>query len=311
MGILKLRPACRDTIWGGQRLREEYGMQHDGPNIAEAWVLSCHPSAPSVIENGPYAGCTLQQYLDAEGPRVLGNFGMLFHSFPILVKLIDAAQPLSIQVHPSNLYAMEQEHQYGKTEMWYIVDAEPGAFLYYGFREAISRDEFVRRIEDNTLTEVLNAVPVEKGDCFFIPSGTVHAIGKGILIAEIQQNSDVTYRVYDYDRKGADGKPRELHVQKAEEVSKLEPPRTDYNFGAHLARCEYFTVDRMKGEFEDHCDDESFTELLVLEGRGELTQGEEKLALQKGDSLFLPAESGAYRVDGEGMQLLRVRIGTI
>ena len=130
MAILKLQPACRETIWGGQRLRKDYHMQYEGANIAEAWMLSCHPSAPSMIENGTYAGKTLQQYLDAEGPQVLGSFGMLFHPFPILIKLIDAAQPLSIQVHPSNFYAINREHQYGKTEMWYVVDAEPGAFLY-------------------------------------------------------------------------------------------------------------------------------------------------------------------------------------
>lgn len=311
MAILKLKPACRDTIWGGQRLRKEYGMQYDGPNIAEAWILSCHPSAPSVIENGPYAGQTLQQYLDAEGPQVLGNFGMLFQPFPILIKLIDADQPLSIQVHPSNLYATEREHQYGKTEMWYIVDAEPGAFLYYGFRQKISREEFAHRIETDTLTEVLNAVPVKKGDCFFIPSGTVHAIGKGILIAEIQQNSNVTYRVYDYGRKGADGKPRELHIRKAEEVAKLEPPCTAYDFGGHLARCEYFTVDRMDGSFADCCDDESFTSLLVLEGSGTLHQGEEQITLRKGDSVFLSAASGLYSVEGTEVQLLRTRVGTI
>lgn len=266
MAILKLQPACRETIWGGQRLRKDYHMQYEGANIAEAWMLSCHPSAPSMIENGIYAGKTLQQYLDAEGPQVLGSFGMLFHPFPILIKLIDAAQPLSIQVHPSNFYAINREHQYGKTEMWYVVDAEPGAFLYYGFRQPITREEFARRIEDNTLPEVLNAVPVCKGDCFYIPSGTVHAIGKGILIAEVQQNSDVTYRVYDYDRRDATGKPRQLHTEQAEDVAKRTPPRDDYNFGGHLIRCEYFTVDRMTGSFTDVCDDESFTSLVILDG---------------------------------------------
>ena len=197
MAILKLQPACRETIWGGQRLRKDYHMQYEGANIAEAWMLSCHPSAPSMIENGTYAGKTLQQYLDAEGPQVLGSFGMLFHPFPILIKLIDAAQPLSIQVHPSNFYAINREHQYGKTEMWYVVDAEPGAFLYYGFRQQITREEFARRIEDNTLPEVLNAVPVCKGDCFYIPSGT----------EELQQR---------YDAKKAEVERYELAVSMAE-----------------------------------------------------------------------------------------------
>ena len=194
--------------------------------------------------------------------------------------------------------------------MWYVVDAEPGAFLYYGFRQQITREEFARRIEDNTLPEVLNAVPVRKGDCFYIPSGTVHAIGKGILIAEVQQNSDVTYRVYDYDRRDAAGKPRQLHTKQAQDVAKRTPPRDDYNFGGHLIRCEYFTVDRMTGSFTDECDDESFTSLVILDGNGTLTGENETIPLQKGDSLFLPANSGSYRVEGDTV-ILKTRVGTI
>lgn len=308
--ILKLRPYCRDTIWGGTRLKTEYGYEYAGPNLAEAWVLSCHPDGPCTIENGPYAGRTLAEYLAAEGRGALGSFGLLFADFPILTKFIDARDDLSIQVHPSNLYAMRHEHQYGKTEMWYILDAEPGAFLYYGFERGLTAEEFGRRIRDNTLTEVLHRRPVKKGDCVFIPSGTVHAIGRGILLAEIQQNSNVTYRVYDYGRCGADGRPRELHVEKACAVAHLGPARTDYNFGGHLVRCEYFTADLLAGAFADVCDDESFTSLLVLEGAGRIRCGAEELAFKKGDSLFLPAESGPYTVEGTA-QLLRTRIGTI
>lgn len=190
------------------------------------------------------------------------------------------------------------------------VNAEPGAFLYYGFRQPITREEFARRIEDNTLPEVLNAVPVCKGDCFYIPSGTVHAIGKGILIAEVQQNSDVTYRVYDYDRRDATGKPRQLHTEQAEDVAKRTPPRDDYNFGGHLIRCEYFTVDRMTGSFTDVCDDESFTSLVILDGNGTLIGENEKIPLRKGDSFFLPANSGSYRVEGNTV-ILKTRVGTI
>ena len=315
MPVLKLKPACKDYLWGGNRLRSEYHLAYDRTPLAEGWMLSCHPDGPSVIENGPDAGKTLAEYIAENGKGVLGSFGLLFDGFPILIKLIDAKDNLSIQVHPSNKYAMEHEGQYGKTEMWYILDAEPGAFLYYGFQKEISTEEFARRIADNTLTEVLNAVPVKKGDVFFIPSGTLHAIGKGILIAEIQQNSNVTYRVYDYGRVGVDGKPRALHVEKAEAVTRCTPPRTDYNFGGHLARCEYFTVDRMDGSFADFCDDESFTSLLVLEGEGTIFCDGEALPVQKGDSLFLPAESGAYTLaDAEKshpLSLLRTRVGTI
>ena len=167
---------------------------------------------------------TLAEYIAEQGKGILGTDCEKFEDFPILTKLIDAKDNLSIQVHPSNEYALEHEHQYGKTEMWYILDCEPGAFLYYGFDHAITKEEFERRIQDNTLTEVLNAAPVHKGDVFFNPSGTLHAICRGIVIAEIQQNSNVTYRVYDYGRVGADGKPRALHIRQALDVTQLTPP---------------------------------------------------------------------------------------
>ena len=187
--ILKLKPACKDYLWGGHRLADEYGVEYDGKILAEAWELSCHPDGPSVIVNGKYTGKTLREYIDIEGREVLGTHCRRFREFPILTKFIDAKDNLSIQVHPSNSFALQNEGQYGKTEMWYIIDAEPGAFLYYGFKKEISKDEFAQRIKDNTLLEVLNAVPVKKGDALFIESGTLHAIGKGILIAEITCSS--------------------------------------------------------------------------------------------------------------------------
>lgn len=310
MAILKLKPYCRQTIWGGTRLKDEYHIPFEGENLAEAWVLSCHPAGASTIENGPFAGQSLAEYVKKQGKKVLGSFGMIFEDFPILIKFIDAADALSIQVHPSNYYAMEHEHQYGKTEMWYIMDAEPNAFIYYGFKEMIGKEELSRRIQENTLQEVLNAVPVKKGDCFFIPSGTLHAIGKGILIAEVQQNSDVTYRVYDYARKDAQGNQRELHVQKASEVTNCVPPKEDYNFGGHLARCEYFTVDHLVGNYQGVCDDESFVSLLVLDGSGTLCCGDETAVLNKGESYFLPANSGAYSIKG-CCEILKTTVGTI
>ena len=223
MSILKLKPSCKDYLWGGHRLVDEYNIEYDGEILAEAWELSCHPDGPSMIMNGPYAGKTLQEYLDIEGMEVLGTHCRRFREFPILTKFIDARDNLSIQVHPSNGFALQNEGQYGKTEMWYVLDAEEGAFLYYGFKEEITREEFAQRIKENTLLEVLNAVPVKKGDVLFIESGTLHAIGKGILIAEIQQNSNVTYRVYDYGRVGKDGKKRDLHIEKALAVTSRVP----------------------------------------------------------------------------------------
>ena len=188
MSVLKLKPSCKDYLWGGHRLVDEYGKDYDGDILAETWELSCHPDGPSRIVNGSYAGMTLEEYIEAAGKEVLGTNCRRFRDFPILIKFIDAKQNLSIQVHPDNRYALKNEGQYGKTEMWYVMDAGKDAFLYYGFKQEISKEEFARRIQEDTLLEVLNAVPVQKGDVLFIESGTIHAIGEDILIAEIQQN---------------------------------------------------------------------------------------------------------------------------
>lgn len=255
MAILKLTPSCKDYLWGGSRLRTDFGIKSDLEPLAEAWVLSCHPDGPSYLPDGT----TLADYVAAH-PEALGTDCAKFEQFPVLTKFIDASKNLSIQVHPSNDYALKNEHQYGKTEMWYVLDCVPGAYLYYGFTHEISKEEFAERIKNNTLTEVLNAVPVHKGDCFFIPSGTLHTICKGIVVAEVQQNSNVTYRVYDYGRVGADGKPRALHIEKALDVTRRTPPQK-HDFGSHLAQCEYFTVDAKKGAFDGAADEKSFGSL--------------------------------------------------
>lgn len=297
MKIIRLTPACKDYPWGGALLREKYGVNSDLEPLAEAWVLSCHPDGESIIAEGEHQGQRLSGYAAQYGANFWGTKCEEFGGLPLLIKLIDAKTNLSIQVHPDNAYALEHEHQYGKTEMWYVLDCEPGAFLYYGFDHEISKAEFEERIKNNTLTEVLNAVPVHKGDCFFIPAGTLHAICKGIVIAEVQQNSNVTYRVYDYGRVGADGKPRALHVEKALDVTLRTPP-VKHDFGNHLAQGEYFTVDAKNGAFEDTADEKSFVSLLVTDGEGELTCGGETVVVKKGDSFFLPAGSGSYAVRG-------------
>ncbi len=309
MAILKLKPACKDYLWGGSKLREQYHVESDLNPLAEAWVLSCHKDGPSVIVNGEDAGKTLPEYIEKHGKGVLGTNCEKFEDFPILTKFIDAKGNLSIQVHPSNEYALEHEGQYGKTEMWYILEAEPNAFLYYGFKHEISPEEYKERIENNTLTEVLNAVPVKKGDMFFIPSGTLHAICEGIVIAEVQQNSNVTYRVYDYGRVGADGKPRQLHVQQALAVTECVPPRSDWDFEGHLVKCEYFTADVVDGEGKGNCKQDSFTSFLVVEGSGTLQCGDETMEMTKGDSLFMPAGSGDWSITG-GAKVLVTQVGT-
>ena len=304
MSVLKLKPACKDYLWGGHRLAEEYGIEYDGDILAESWELSCHPDGPSTIVNGPFAGLTLEEYIEKEGKQVLGNHCRRFRDFPILIKFIDAKQNLSIQVHPDNKYALKNEGQYGKTEMWYIMDAKEGAFLYYGFKKEISKEEFAKRIEEDTLLEVLNAVPVHKGDVLFIESGTIHAIGENILIAEIQQNSNVTYRVYDYGRVGKDGKKRDLHIEKALAVTNRVPIVKSGSSYPHVADCDYFTVDKlnldgcMMKKMEGTVTDDSFVSILMLDGEGTITCGDETVSYKKGDSLFLPAGSGSYTIAG-------------
>ena len=181
MAILKLKPSSKDYLWGGTRLMTEFGKEYDGDKLAETWELSCHPDGPSYVANGEYAGETLSEYILMEGKKVTGTHSRHYSQFPLLIKFIDAKDDLSIQVHPDDEYAMKNEGQYGKTEMWYIVDCEDGASLYYGFSREVSKEEFEKRIKNKTLLEVLNKVEVHKGDVLFIEPGTIHAIGKGNL----------------------------------------------------------------------------------------------------------------------------------
>lgn len=314
---MKLEAPLKDYLWGGTRLKDEYGKKTNLDKVAESWELTCHKDGKSKIVNGEAAGLFLEDWLAGQDKSVLGTNAASFPYFPLLIKLIDAKGDLSVQVHPDNDYAMRVEGEYGKTEMWYIVDCEPGASLLYGFKEKISKEEFERRIADNTLLEVCNRVPVKKGDVFFIDSGTLHAIGKGILICEIQQNSNTTYRIYDYGRVGKDGKPRELHVKKAIDVTKLEPPtkpttalaKIDIIPGLDmklLAECEYFTAYHatLKGEASLKAGSESFQTFTVLSGSLKLTSGDTVLDFYKGESVFIPAGLGIYTLTGDATFIL-------
>lgn len=305
MALLKLKPSFKDYMWGGHRLVDGYHKEYDGNILAESWELSCHPDGPCYIANGSYAGKTLKEYLEAEGKEVLGTKCQRFENFPILVKFIDAKDNLSIQVHPDNYYALENEGQYGKTEMWYVMDCEPGAYLYYGFSKEISKEEFAERIQNDTLLEVLHKVEVQKGDALFIEAGTIHAIGKDILIAEIQQNSNLTYRVYDYGRVGKDGKKRDLHIEKALAVTKRIPLIKSKKCNPHIADCDYFTVDKLNldGQIMErmsgYIGPETFASILIMEGEGHICCKGEVLPFRKGDSFFLTAGSGSYDLSGQ------------
>ena len=298
---LLLKPPIKDYLWGGTKLKTDFGFETDKEIAAEAWMLSAHKDGMNLVVNGEHKGKTINEVLELWGEKALGKNAKEFSYFPILIKLIDAQQKLSVQVHPDDKYALEVEGEYGKTEMWYVVDCKEGAQLIYGFKNSISKEEFEKRIDDNTLIEVCNSVPVHKGDVFFIDAGTLHAIGEGILIAEVQQNSNTTYRVSDYGRLGVDGKPRELHIEKALAVTKCEAPKLPYgNIGditvngknsiRELAVCDKFTAKLLElGEGMDICSSDSFVSLIVLDGTATIDWEGEKIDAKKGDSIFIPA----------------------
>lgn len=313
---MKLIAPLKDYLWGGTRLRDEYGKETQMAKVAESWELACHRDGKSVIANGAAAGQTLADWLAEAGADALGTRAAKFPYFPLLIKLIDAHDDLSVQVHPADDYALRVAGEFGKTELWYVVEAAPGAELLYGFQHEISKEEFARRIADNTLLDVVRHVPVQKGDVFFIPAGTLHAIGKGILICEIQQNSNTTYRIYDYGRVGADGKPRDLHVEKALDVTSLAPApahacgkAVDLFAGARarlLAECDYFTVYHLvvDGGCEFTVDEDSFQCLTALSGSMQLRSETDELSIKKGESVFLPANLGQCALKGTGELIL-------
>lgn len=327
MAIGKIHPACKQYLWGGEKLIREYGISSPNTPLAEAWVLSAHPDGDSRIsfsegelcsegkesfegesfsegESFP-EGESFAEYLKCH-PEAVGSLGKAFPFFPTLIKLIDAKKALSIQVHPDDSFALSREGQYGKTEMWIVLEREEGAFLYFGFQKDYTEEEIRRAIEEETFPSLLCKVMVEPGDVFFIPAGTVHAIGAGILLAEVQQNSNLTYRVYDYGRKDAQGNTRELHVEKALEVMNRKQlsayrqeafrkqgkkPVGEKAAGEsatgekaagknvyleQIGSCEYFTVDRLFLEenafYSGKLTEESFLSLLVLEGEGVFTE---------------------------------------
>lgn len=310
MAILKLAPCYKDYLWGGRRLIDEYGKKFDGEVLAESWELACHKDGNSTILNDEYKGMTLAEYIEKKGKGILGKNCEGVEEFPILIKLIDAKDHLSIQVHPDDEYARKVENQYGKTEVWYVLDCKPNSYLYYGFNKDISKKEVRDRIENDTILEVLNKVEVKKGDVLFIKPGTIHAIGKDILVAEIQQNSNVTYRVYDYARVGKDGKKRELHIDKAVEVLDYSAVDKKLNTMTEQVRCKYFTVDYLQVDentntiFTGKTEEDSFASILVLNGSGTIRSNDEEFEFKKGDSFFVEANSGTYVISGDGEMLL-------
>lgn len=278
--ILKLQAPLKNYIWGGTKLKTDYGKQCQ-TNVAESWELSFVPGSESVVASGEYIGKILPEVVTSAD---LGKNCQQFEVFPTLIKFINAQQNLSVQVHPSDGYAKTYENALGKTEMWYILDAEPNAKLYLGLNQSVTKQQFCEAVQQKRVVELLNAVPVAAGETYFVPSDTLHAIGAGVTLLEIQQNSTLTYRVFDYGRL-VDGKPRQLHLQKALDVANLEkyivPNPTRESF---LGGCKYFSAYRHSGA-HTFCNADSFSAITVVEGGINLNG----LALLKGETAFVSA----------------------
>lgn len=289
MEIVKLYPQCKDYVWGGNKLKTEYGKITDKTPCAESWELSFHKDGLSKLSNGITLAETVTE-------KELGENLNGFPFFPVLNKFIDARENLSVQVHPSDEYALKNENSFGKTEMWYIVEAEQGAGIYLGFNRSVTKEEYEKAIKENTLTKLLNFYEVKAGDCYFIPSGTIHAIAKGCLIYEIQQNSNLTYRVYDYGRKDKNGKERELHIDKALLVTNLFKHENKAFSGDLLGLSKYFTVKKFcVNNREFLTDNKTFQCVTCVKGSGKI-DGKE---IEKGDTYFVPANYGSYTIEGK------------
>lgn len=317
---MKLQPCGKDYLWGGTRLRDEYGKKIDLTPLAETWECSAHPDGPSVITNGEFKGKMLANVLN-QYPEFLGT-KVKNGELPVLVKFIDAKKDLSVQVHPDDEYARDHEGDNGKTEMWYVIDAEEGSSLIYGFKHKVTEEILRHALETGTLDKHLQKVEVHKGDTYFVPAGTVHGIGKGILIAEIQESSNATYRVYDYDRVDKNGKKRELHFDKAVQVMNMDavpdvkqkPRMVRYYPGSSrelLCRCKYFETERI--QVTKGCSfsvmNNSFQVLMCVDGYGqvETMDSEQKpMRFSKGETIFLPAGIGRCLVLGDA-SLLKIR----
>ena len=305
MYAMKILPVFKDYLWGGDRLNERFGFDSGLSVTAEAWILSCHKDGESVVANGAFKGKTLSEVLKAN-PEFLGGD---LSELPVLIKFIDAKDNLSLQVHPDEEYAVKYENDHGKTEAWYILDCEENSQLILGFEATISREEMREAIENNTILSKVNNINVNKGDIYFIPAGTIHAIGKGNLILEVQQNSNATYRVYDYGRL-QNGKPRELHIEKSLDVTNTQklqkpvqsPETVEFNgyTKTKLVDCDIFSLERfdINEKAVLSSDETGFVSVICVDGNGILSLGDAEEKIKAGDSFFIPAKMGEFLLNG-------------
>ncbi len=301
---LKFDPILKSIIWGGSEICKFKGITPQQDGIGESWEISGVNGNISVVEDGGLKGQDLQQLIETYKERLVGKhvFEKFGTTFPLLIKFIDARDNLSIQVHPDDKLAKERHNSFGKTEMWYVINATPDAFLYSGFAKQLDPDNYVKSIEDNTFVDYLAKHNIKKGDSFFLPAGRVHAIGAGTFIAEIQQTSDITYRIYDYNRTDAAGNPRELHTELAKDAIDYQL-HDDYkinyshqeNEPVSLESCQYFTTNLLeldKPLVQELGDKDSFVILICMDGACEVKDSRyNQVKLKQGESLLIPAEN--------------------
>lgn len=311
MELFKFEPLLKQTIWGGDKIVTFKHLESDLDSVGESWEISGVPGDESVVANGEYKGKTLNEVLIEMKDKLVGadNYKRFGDRFPLLIKFIDARQDLSIQVHPDDETAHRQGKPMGKTEMWYVMDSDENASLKVGLKKKITPEEYAQMVEDDTICDALGNYKVKSGDCFFIPAGRIHAICSGSFIAEIQQTSDVTYRIYDYKRKDKNGNYRQLHTREAAEAidyTVLDNYRTEYtpvkNEATPLVSCPLFTTavyDLTEPMTLDYSELDSFVILIALKGEGTiLTSSGETFSFREGESVLLPATTDMVKVEG-------------
>ncbi len=308
--MIKFEPLLKQTLWGGSKIIPFKHLDAQLENVGESWEISGVSGNETIVANGQYKGMSLNQLVRELKGSLVGedNYQRFGDEFPLLIKFIDACQDLSIQVHPTDEIAHRQGKSRGKTEMWYTLESAPGAQLYNGLKQQITPEQYKEMVADDTITDALARYEVKEGDVFFIPAGRIHAIGAGCFVAEIQQTSDVTYRIYDFKRKDKNGNYRELHTQLASEsidYTVLDNYRTDYepvkNEGTQVVTCPYFTTavyDLDEPMTLDYSELDSFVILIAVKGGGQLISEGEEMSFQMGDTVLLPATTKEVKVEG-------------
>jgi mannose-6-phosphate isomerase len=314
---LLFEPIFKERIWGGTKLKEVLNKSFESNQIGESWELSTVENDISVVVNGVFKGLNLSQLIEKYPTEVLGAKSIQYfgYNFPLLFKFLDAKEDLSIQVHPNDALAKERHQSFGKTEMWYVIQADVNARLVVGFKDKTNKKEYQEHLENKTLATILNETPVKEGDAFFLETGTVHAIGAGVLIAEIQQTSDITYRLYDWDRVDANGEGRELHTDLALDAINFETTNTKINYKntanklVTLVECPFFKTNilQISGKYNWKKTKESFAVLMCTKGSFTINMLHFQAEFKKGDTLLIPAILDGFQIIGE-VSLLEITI---